>query len=323
MRRWQRSAVVGMILAAVLLGGRPVRLHAEVLDRIVAVVNDEPITQRELEELMLPFFVSDEQKGLTRSSREIQEASAAALRQLIDERVVVQAARKAKIEASEADVQERLRQVRGRFPTDEAFAKALAEEGITQRDLLRRFREQVISRKLIDKEVRAHITVSPVEAEQYYAAHAADFSHPEEVRARHILIRVSAERTDADAAKLADDIHQKLLATQGADVAHLAKTFSQAPEADQGGDLGWVTRGQLKQELDEPLFALPLHGISPPIHTNLGYHLLFVEDKHEAGRQLLEEARTQVEDRLYTEKFKQAVTVWMNKLREQAYIQVM
>ena len=74
--------------------------------------------------------------------------------------------------------------------------------------------------------------------------------------------------------------------------------------------------------LDAPLFALAIHGLSTPVRTKLGYHLLMVEDRHEGGKKLLEEVRVHVEDRLFAEKFQAAFEAWMAKLREQAYIQV-
>lgn len=295
--------------------------RAEVLDRIVAVVNEEPITQREVDELTMPFFASPEQTGPL-SSQEVADAREAALRQLIDERLVVQAARQAKITVSEEDVEKRFRDVQGRFGTPEAFERDLAQQGLTRQDLLRRFREQLMARRLIDQQVRSKVTISPAEVERYYAAHIADFSSPEEVRARHILIRVNAERTESAALQRATDLHGQLAANQGATFAELAQRHSQAPEAEQGGDLGWVKRGQLMADLETPLFALAVGGLSAPVRTKLGYHLLMVSDRHEGGTRRLEEVRVQVEDRLFAERFKAAFEAWMAKLHDQAYIQI-
>ncbi len=309
------AAMLGLLLVVV----APAR--AEVLDRIVAVVNAEPITQREVEELMLPFFAAPEEDR-SLSSEEMQQAREAALRQLIDERLVVQAARQAKIQVSDEEIDGRFHQVRDRFGTPEAFEQELAKQGMTRQDLLTRFHEQLMARRLIEQQVRSKITVGPTEAEQYYAAHPDEFTMPEEVQARHILIRVNEERADAAARQLINDLHAQLLANNGATFAELAKRHSQAPEAEQGGDLGWVKRGQLMADLDAPLFALAVNGLSAPIHTKLGYHLLQATDRHEGGKQLLEAVRVQVEDRIFAEKFKAAFDGWMAKLRDQAYIQV-
>ena len=295
--------------------------RAEVTDRIVAVVNDEVITQHELRQMMVPFLTAEQQPDPS-SPRDLQQVQDAALQQLIDEHLVVQAARKAKITVEESDVEERFRDVRARFGTPEEFERSLADEGLTRQDLLDRFRNQLLSRKLIEQQVRARISVSPTEVEAYYVDHQADFAMLEEVQARHLLIRVNDARTEADAKQLAEELYAKLQADHGASFAELARQHSQAPEAEQGGDLGWVRRGQLMAELEGPLFALPIGGLSAPFQSKLGYHLFFVEDRHAGGQQTLEEMRVQVEDRVYAEKFKQAMTAWLAKLREQAYIQV-
>ncbi len=314
-----RRHVAVLLLAGMLALAGVVR--AEILDRIVAVVNDDVITQREVDEMAVPLFAGAAQGELL-SEKEAGQAREAALRQLIDERLVVQTARKAKMQVSDQEVQERLNEVRGRFASAEEFERALAEQGLTKTQLLQRFRDQLMARKLINEQVRAKIRVGPADVEQYFAAHAQEFAMPAEVHARHILIRVNDERTDAQASALAHELYEKLRAANGADFAELAKQHSQAPEADQGGDLGWVKRGQLMPELETPLFALSVHEISPPVQTKLGYHIFLVEDRHTGGQKSLEEVRVQVEDRLYAERFKDAIDAWMEKLRKQAYIQV-
>lgn len=134
------------------------------------------------------------------------------------------------------------------------------------------------------------------------------FVEPERRRASHILITVDGATNDAAARTLAEDLHQRLLA--GADFAALAKEYSKdSASAQQGGDLGWATRDAYVQEFADALFALDEGGVSAPVKTQFGYHLIRLDGIRAGAGRSFEDVRAelsvQVRDELAGDTFGQ------------------
>ena len=153
----------------------------------------------------------------------------------------------------------------------------------------------------LKREVRGNDTL----VKAYYEAHKSDY---EQVRARHILIRMQGspmalpagqtELTEAEALAKAREIRQKIL--QGADFADLARAeSSDAGSASKGGDLGFLKHGQAVPSFEDALFALPVGEVSQPVKTTWGYHLIEVQEKKPA--RTFEELRPELEKNVETE----------------------
>jgi len=146
----------------------------------------------------------------------------------------------------------------------------------------------------------------PSEADiaKYYDEHLVDqFTEPEQVHARHILIRPASTTDDAKAAarKQAEDLLAKVKA--GGDFAALAKEHSQDPgSASKGGDLETFPRGQMVPEFDQAAFALQAGQVSDVVETPFGFHIIKVEEHHEAGTKPLDAVRPQIADTLRKER---------------------
>ena len=153
----------------------------------------------------------------------------------------------------------------------------------------------------LKREVRGNDTL----VKAYYEAHKSEY---EQIRARHILIRMQGspmalpagqtELTEAEALAKAQEIRQKIV--QGADFADLARAeSSDAGTASKGGDLGFLKHGQAVPSFEEALFALPVGEVSQPVKTTYGYHLIKVEEKKPA--RTFEELRPELEKNVENE----------------------
>lgn len=165
-------------------------------------------------------------------------------------------------------------------------------------------KNSLLAQEMIRKEIDKDISVSDEEAKDFYEKNKAEFSQPEMIRARHILIRVQSgapEKAWKEAEAKAKDIKKKL--EKGADFAQLAKQYSEDPGTkDKGGDLGLFPKGRMVPEFEAAAFALKPGTISAPVKTQFGYHIIKVEEKKPAEVKTLKEAMPQVKQMVKMEK---------------------
>jgi peptidyl-prolyl cis-trans isomerase D len=154
--------------------------------------------------------------------------------------------------------------------------------------------------------------ISSAELQSYYDQHQEDFRRPAEVKASHILVKVPAgpdgkvdPKAEAAAKAKAEDILKQLKA--GANFADLAKKDSDdKASAINGGELGWFQRGQMVPEFEQTAFSLPVGQISGLVKTQFGYHIIKVEDRHEAGIAPLADVKDKIETQLKQQKAEKA-----------------
>ena len=146
--------------------------------------------------------------------------------------------------------------------------------------------------------------VSDKEIKDYYEKHKSEFMQPEQVRARHILIKVpaGADKTKlAEAKKKALDIRAKLI--KGESFAKLAQKYSDDPGSKaRGGDLGYFSKGRMVPEFEKAAFALKKGEISKPVKTTFGYHIIKVEDKKPARQRPFKEVKQEIRQKLLRQK---------------------
>lgn len=317
MRRRRVRRVSAAAMAGLLVLGAPP--PGATRNGIVAVVNDEVITEGDLV-MQMSSLLRDEAMPAPSADRQ-DEVRAMLLERLIDQRLIVQDAKRKGLSVPSADVAERLRALRSRLGSREAFDAMLRESGLNEEQLRTKVREQLLAQKAIDQEVRAKIVLSPGDVAQAAAKlPAAGPPGGEEVETRHLLVRITPERPAAQAMALAQDLHQRLV--KGEAFATLAKDYSDDPHAQDGGLLGWIGPGELLPELDAALFGLKPEEVSAPIQTRIGVHLLKAGGRRPLSDEQQGSAQDQVEARLYQQKFGELLQAWLEELREQAYIQI-
>ncbi len=291
---------------------------AETVNRIVAVVNDDVITDADVALHATAMLEAESQK--TPSDARAMELHVVVLRRLIEQRLILQEAKRQEITVSTDEVIERLKTLRDRFDSDEAFEQSLQESGMTREQLKEQLREQLLVQKIIDRKVRAFVYISPQEVAKELTGHPEMVKHGERVRVSHLLVRMGEQRSEAAARERVDDVHRQL--TAGADFAALAKQYSEDPHANEGGAMDWVAQGELMPELDAVAFGLQPGELSSPIQTRLGFHLLKVEERKPVEALSVTEANQAIYQRLYQQKFQAAFQRWLTELKKNAYIDI-
>jgi parvulin-like peptidyl-prolyl isomerase len=242
------------------------------------------------------------------------------IEQLVEQKLLLSAARKENVEVTDKEVDPRIDEIRKKFASHREFEQALSAERTSLKDLRTRYRNQLIIRKFIDKKVVSKINISPVDIKSYYDAHLAEFAEPEAVKVHNILIRVKPE--EADSAAKALDLANTILARlkDGQDFEALAKVYSEGPGAGEGGLMERVKKGDLKKEIDDAIFNLSAGQTSEVIKTDMGYHIFRVEEKFPPQTKDLSDVRGEIEDRIFRDRINQGVRGLVTKLRKDAYI---
>jgi len=310
-----RVVAMGVIVAAWSVG----RADAEMLDQMVAVVNDEVVTQRDLDEAINPYRQQlEEQYSGDELVQRLEELHRAMLETLIEDRLILSEAKRLELPVTDEEVEERMQEVRRQFDSDRAFEVAMAAEGVTMERLRQIYRSQVLTRKAVELEVRRRVTVQPAEIAAYYQEHISQFQKPARVHVSNILIRIGDGVDAAQAKAKAEEILAKL--QTGAAFGELAKEYSQGPRAEEGGDLGFVPVGHMLPALEAVIAQVEPGGFAPVIETEAGCYIVMVHERKHEEAPPLEEVQQQIEQLLRRQKFEERLQTWLQKLRGKAYI---
>lgn len=316
-----------LMLACLLAGiaGISPGTRAEVVEKIVAVVNEEIITLSELREISLPYLARmKEAYPRTYSEEEIKTTEWQILNQLVDEKLINQEAERLKIEISEKEVTLASREVRDRASlTEEQFERVLAEDGLTIETYREKLRDEMKKMRLIDQEIKGKITVTKKEIDDYYKAHGDEYEAPPEVRLQQILLLIPAEAHSREIEALRAKAEQILRAIRGGeDFNAMARRYSQDAAAASGGDMGVFRQGELYATLDEAAFSLAVGEVSSVIRTPTGFHILRVLTRKDRRLMTEEERREEIDDLLYNRKIEDAFKQWLKELKKRSYVAI-
>ncbi len=293
--------------------------HSEVIDKILVVVNDEVITQGEVDRRVAPLYEQYKTMYETLELKEkVEEAYKSVLEQLINDKLVISEARRRGMEIADKEIDEELNKVKKRFGSDEEFYLTLDKQGISPEELKENYKSSLMAKKLIDVEIGSKITITPIEIVEYYGNHKQEFMSPEMVKVRSILIKIKEDRGSEASLNLAKEILGRL--QNGEDFAEIAKVYSDDMHASSGGDMGYITSGEMIKRIDDVIFSLKEGETSGIVRTDLGFHFFKVEDKKEARLRDFDEIKGGIEKFLFNSKIQKRLKEYIHELRENAYI---
>jgi len=299
--------------------------RTEVVDRIIAFVNDEIITLHDLNEAFEPYQkkIDDSYKG-TDKDRVVAETKLSLLNRMIDNLLIEQEAKKSAIAVQDDEVMSSIRDMLARKKmTMEALQQSLSREGTTFEAYKKDMRDSMVRMRLLRREVRSKITVSDEEIGEYYSLHRDDYEGKDAVRLKHILLLFPKNMDSNAKAKLqadAMDILKRLKAGDSFD--QLAARFSQGPAASSGGDVGFVEKGAMLPEVEKAAFSLDKDSISNLIESPVGFHIIKVIDRRGAGVKPIETVREEIKSKLEDEKLDKKFDSWVSELREKSLVEI-
>ncbi len=297
---------------------------AKMVDRIVAVVNDEIITLSELNTSFEPFRrgIEGAYRGKDREFA-IADARNIFLNKLIDTALINQEAKKSGLSVKDEEVMAAITDIRKRRNlSEEEMTKELAAGGLSWEDYKKELRQQLTKMKLIRREIKTKVMVTNEEIGEYYRKHRQDYEGREAVRAKQIFFPFPggiSENAKAQLRKNVEDIRERLKKGEPFDL--LAAKFSQGSAA-VSGDLGFIEKGMVHPEVENAAFGMELGEISGVIQSRVGFHIIMVTDKKGGGVRPIESVREEIQMRIEEQKLEKKFEEWMEQLRKRAHIEV-
>ncbi len=319
-------ATAGPVLALVLtLALTCVPAAAVVVDGIAAVVNGEVITLLELEKAG-GLALEERQRTAPAADQERlrHEVLAAVLDQLVLVRIQTQRARQSGVQVAPAEIDTAIANIReDNRMSEEVLTRLLQERGMSPEEYRRDIEDQIRLSKLVQREIRAKVAATDEETAAWFAEHRPDWYRPEKIRVRHLLIPLPKEAS-ADEVEGARARAQALLerVRGGMDFAALVRAETPGAAADTDPVSGELARGELFPALEAAAFVLPVGGVSEPVRSPAGFHVVQVAEKTPAYEPKLDEVRASIEQKIVERKTRERYDVWVKQLRSEAIIEI-
>ncbi|MCP4641467.1 MAG: hypothetical protein GY851_13580 [bacterium] len=318
-------AFAAVMAVAVVCTGTAFDAGAEIVDQVVATIDTEVILLSDIMTEIAPEVraLRSQATNAAEFNRAVDKRVKATLEQAIESKILYREAQLAGIQLNEDAIEKELQELRKPYDTVEEFLNDLEASGETMSDLRDRLKKRYMSWAMARHKHEAlekGVVVSESEVAQYYEDNKSEFERPERVRCRQIMLpRKEGEDPALTKARLEE---VKLELEAGANFADLAEAFSGAANAEEGGIIGWVTRGRLVGPLDEAAFSTSEGAISGIVETEFGFHVVRVDRKEEAGLAPLDEVRKEIEPTLRARAADTRYQKWMGELRKRSRVRV-
>lgn len=275
----QKSFLISLSIVLLLIISIGIVYYKTRTGDVVARINGEKITKNELYNVL------------------VAQNGKEALDSLISDKVIALEVQKNNISVTDEAVQEEFQNIAAQNGGEEVFIQTLEAYGYQLDDVKKDVKKNLEVTKLL----KAQITVTEDEIKNYFEENKDTYSVKEQVKASHILV---------DTEEKAKEVKAKLLA--GGDFAELAKKYStDTTNKEEGGDLGFFSRGAMVEEFENAAFTLEIGKISDPVKTEHGYHIIKVVEKKAAQEATYEKSKEQVKQTLLEQKLPNAYNTWL------------
>lgn len=299
---------------------KPNEPNHESLDQIVAIVNQEVVTQSELNHSVAIVKMQMTQAHLPMLKDDVLQKQV--LDQLINRKLQLQLAKQAGITITDQDLDSAIQTVAKQNQLSvNALYERLAKEGISSADYRNEMHDQLTLQKLQQQEIGGPFSVTPDEITQFMRTTTLQDTGPKEYQLDdivHFLSDTPSADEIATAKKHAQNAYALL--KQGKPFADVAKFESSKHHIVKENDLGFRQLSEIPSAFIEPLQHLQQGDIADPIEAPNGFHIIRLTALRKAGSQQTAPTRQQIEDVLLQRKFEEAVQNWVSKLRAQAFI---
>lgn len=280
-------------------------LYAE--DKIIAIVNCDVITQKDLNDFtsFMSMQLSREYRGSELEKR-IQSMKLDLLDKLVEDRLILQEAKKNNIRVDESRVKARINEIRKHYNSDAEFKDDLAKQGLTQADIESRIREQLLMYNIVEYMVKDKIVVRPDEVTNFYDKNRKELVSDEERE----LEAITLENED-----LAKTISYELRTDQK--LVDLAAKYSLTVNTLK------ARQGELRKDIEDVVFKLGISEISNPVKIDDKYCVFKLNNIIPARHLTLSEAQDKIHAFLFEKKMQEKLTKWLDELKQKSYIKIL
>lgn len=312
MKRWLVSVLAFATLVA------PITAGADVVERVVAVVDDEALFLSQLRLRSIPFL------GRIREARNQQdrvrlrdELYQRLLDELIDEELIRQAAADLEIRVQQSEVDRAIENVmrqNNMQPAD--FWAAVREQGYTESQYRADVARQLLRLKVLNQRVRDRVNITEADVRRQYDQQLRRMTRQLRFRASHVFFPLSANAGAPEVAR----VRQEAEAVRAALTDEAS--FAAAIAAHTGGELGWLVQGDLPEQLESALLALQPNEISAPVRGEAGYHVFFLHERERGDSDVpaFEDVREAIYSELLEEAMGRQEQLYLDELRRNSSI---
>lgn len=290
--------VAGFFVSSAILTGCFNR-RAEIADRPVVKVNEITLSSKDFAERLV-FRLKDFDVVSVKDPKILKRMKDQLADDFIVEALTINWARNQGIYVNSEDLEAEINSIRKQYPDDLTFRRALSEEGTTFAQWQEKLKYSLLQRKILNKIKTGLPQPTDVEVTTYYNAHKEEFQTPEQVHLRQIVLD-----SENNAKRIFDEVRH------GRSIKELATKFSIAPEAEKGGDIGWIDRGTL--EIFDSAFSMRIGQKSEVLKSPYGYHIFEVLDKKRASIDSLKGSENRIKRMLMEKTELNAYNAWLEK----------
>lgn len=286
-------------------------------DTIVAIVNSEVITLKDLREYLSFIYVQlvSEGKSQGQISAAMAQYERSSINQLIEDKLLLDEANRKKVIVNDKILSDRLKQIKGNYGSEQEFLAALSREGLTITDIKNKISSQLKTQFLVETEIKSKILVSPPELTEYYQKNVTGFQKAPRVDLDSIFIPFTPDGKDKEEARKKASEALSLLADKK-DFTDVAKQYSQLPS------IGMISKGEMLPALESAVFALKLGEITQPLEIETGIYIFKLKTQYPPEILSLDQAKDKIYDILFHEKFRKRLSAWLEDLKKKAYVEI-
>ncbi len=270
------NTLAGILLLLASVAGSAHAQSQSDVQRIVAVVNDEIISEYDVKERMQLITSTT---GALRNQEEYDQLRKTVIQLLVDEKLQIQEAKEQKINITDADVQQRFNEMAARNNMSAAqFVQELQRMGASKDVIMRQVKASLAWEEVINARLRPFLAIGDGEVKAYLDNLKNNKGQPE-YRIGEIFLAVDSPEKDAEAHQTADRLVRQI--REGADFAAVARQFSDVATGAVGGDMGWVIGDHINPDIKDSVLKLKEGHVSDPIHTTAGYYIVTLIDERQ------------------------------------------
>lgn len=318
---------VALSLAAVLVAPAGFSADVQVLEEIIAKVNGDIITRGEIDRTRRAIEAELRQgQNLTgqRLRQALTQREKDVLRERIDQLLLVQKGKELNVNVDQEFSKYTAQIMRDLKIADQEKLQAMVREqtGQSFEDFKNEWKNAQITQRVIREQVSRNVSVPKEEIRKYYDEHKTEFQRQERVFLRQIL--VSTQGKDAAGVAAADKKAKDLVARarKGERFPELARDNSDAPTAQQGGDMGTWQKGQLRKDIEDAIWDKQRNYVTDPIKVDEGFLILRVDEHQKEGQAEFEEVESEIMEKLFAPRFQPAIREYLTKLRQDAFLEI-
>jgi parvulin-like peptidyl-prolyl isomerase len=302
----------------------PTSLSEAVVDRVVAVVNQEPITLSEVEKRIPPLKEEVKTEDRLEKQERMQAVYRQVLEKLIEEKLIDQEVKKSGVKISSKDIEATVEQIKRRnSATQEDLEKALATEGLTLEAYKKQIEKSLQRQKLINWSVKVDEKAGEKELREFYQKNISRYRTNETYRPGQILFVIPKGATPEEIREIRRKC-QKVLdkIKKGEDFGEMALLYSQDASNRDRGDLGFFKKGELLPVFEREALRLKVGEVSGIIRTEFGFHIIKLLDRKGMDPLPFEEVIERVKADYYEGEMEKAFRQFLVTLKEKAVIEI-